>query len=324
MRSGVSALKGVMCLLGVVALTGAKTNGCGPDFEDGGQPPVDCPEGFVFDGQACVPDEVPACPPDSTEQWVCATPEPAVDGMDSPPDLPPEQCWLECVPVDPPICPEGTVEQTVCSGGGGDEDPVPPYDPDQGEGYNPDDPSTPPVPPGECRTECVPVDPGCPPNFHEELICPPGCEEEECYVTCVPNDACPPGSHVETTCYYGDEEGNVSVYCVDECIPDEPPPPPCPEGTHPEIRCYEDMNGGGCIEECVPDYPYPCPPETLPVTTCYPDGTCVQECIPDDPNQCPPGMYLEMICDMNGCFEVCQYIEPDVDEPGDPGQPRQP
>jgi hypothetical protein len=78
MRTGLSALKGVLFLVGVMSLTGAKTNGCGPDLSDGdgegGSEPIECPEGFFFDGQMCVPDD--GCPPGSEEQWVCAGGDP--------------------------------------------------------------------------------------------------------------------------------------------------------------------------------------------------------------------------------------------------------
>ena len=285
MRSGLSALRGVVCLLGVMALTGAKTNGCGPDFDDG-EPPIDCPPGTEFRGQGCEPVDPPACPPDSYAVWAC----PVTASQDGP-DIAPDACWIECLPVEP-ICPDGTVEQIVC-----EDEPMPlPFDED---GSAPDDPTMPPHG-GACWSECVPVDPWCPPGTHEEWVCP-GCTDEDCYPICVPDDPCPPGSRLDFVC---DELG-----CYEVCIPADP----CPPGSYLGFVCDE----FGCYEACIPDGQ--CAPGEHLVVTCYENGPCFEECVPDDPNQCPPGTFLDVVCDPHGCYEVCSPLDDGMGEP--PPQP---
>jgi len=199
MRSGLSAFKGVVCLVGMVLLTGAKTNGCGPDLGDGGDPPVVCPDGFDFDGQSCVPIDPPPpplCPPATEEQVICAATE---DGsMDPNGGGTGGDCWTQCVPIDP-VCPDGTVEQTICEGQVDPGQPVPdPGEAGSGGAFGGGMGGAPPDPGQNCWTECVPIDPACPPGYHEDWVCEPGCDGTDgCYSTCVPDcpDQCPPGSH---------------------------------------------------------------------------------------------------------------------------------
>ena len=156
MRSGLYGLKATLSLVAVMALTGAKSNGCGPDFDDS-DPDIICPDGSVQEGDDCVIIVDPICPDGYAEQTFCegSSSSSSVGGGDDPtaPDAPPffeeEQCWTECVPVVSD-CPPGFIEQTVC--------PEPIFDGGGGE---------PGIPPGECFTECVP-DTFCPPGSHEE------------------------------------------------------------------------------------------------------------------------------------------------------------
>ena len=115
MRNGVFALRGSVCLVAFMVLTGAKTNGCGPDFgDDGGEPPV-CGD----DGSDCVPPDPGNCPPDMIEQWVCVDgdePQPVdEDGNISDAPQGEEQCWLSACRIEP-TCPEGTYEQLGTAG----------------------------------------------------------------------------------------------------------------------------------------------------------------------------------------------------------------
>jgi len=268
MRNGVLALRGSVCLVAFMALTGAKTNGCGPDFgDDGDEPPqIVCPDGFEFDGQDCVAVDPGNCPPDTTEQWVCEDnggedpdqPIPA-DGEADQPMQPPGECWLECVPIDPG-CPEGTVEQVICAGN--EEEP-------QMDGDDPGEP----MPPEQCWIECVPVEPECPCGTHLELVCEP-CDS--------PN---------------GEQ-------CHEECVPDIPEE--CPEGTHLEVICEDSPDGqkGFCYEECVPDDPNQCPEGTYLDFVCDEMG-CYEVCIPF-PDQCPEGTIAVTVCDEMGCYTICE------------------
>ncbi|MGK3997740.1 hypothetical protein [Sorangium sp. So ce1024] len=225
-----------------------------------------------------------------------------IGGSDAGVAPPPDMCWTECVPVGP-YCPPGTREQTVCSGSssvgvggsggwggtggsggsggwggtggsggwgeggsggwgeGGSRDPVPPN------------------PIGGCWTECVPVEPYCPPGTREQTVCS--------------------GS---SSSGYGD--GNFEA------------PTPGTSGTsgsgYGSGGAYP---GGGCWTECIPIEPA-CPPNTLPATVCedampgtssssgsgyggsggaYPGGGCWTECIPIEP-YCPPGMTEQKVC----------------------------
>ncbi len=297
MRSGLSAFKGVVLFMGMALLTGAKTNGCGPDLGGGEtDPSVECPDGFVFDGQACVPIDQPVCPEGTVESYVCAeaVDDPTFFDQGGDPTTDPG-CWVECVPIDPPpVCPDGTMEQVICAGstepdpgmGGGKDDPYP------------GDPNDPVPPEEQCWTECVPIDPTCPPGYHEDYVCEADCNgQETCYLTCTPDcpEECPIGSHKETVC---DEYG-----CYDSCIPDNQ----CPPGTHVEWTCPDGSDQ--CFEECVPDNI--CGPGSHVEYQCD-DYGCWETCVPDD--QCPPGTHLEVQCDDYGCYETC--VQDSICPPG--------
>ena len=335
MRSGLSGLKAVVSLFAVMALTGAKTNGCGPDLGGG----EDCPEGTYFDGQSCVEIEQPEpiCPDGSVEQQVCS----GGGGVDpqNPEEIifEEEQCWIECVPVDPG-CPEGTVEQVVCEGYAGGEEGAPePYPQEE-----------------FCYSECVPTS-QCPPGSHEEWYCDPGCDpdspegghcelycvsdnpcgpdayleticsEEGCYETCTPINPCPPDSYLDYVC---DEYG-----CYETCIPTEV----CPPDSYLDYICDEQ----GCYETCTPIYDE-CPPGTQAQQTCWEDangmgGGCSIECVPVD-YTCPDGSPAQLVCagsggdpgtgggGMGGAepgvppeFEQCWYECPSEESPCPPG-----
>jgi hypothetical protein len=298
MRSGLTVLKGVVCLVGVMMLTGAKTNGCGPDFEDG-EPPIECEDGTIADGDDCVPIE-PVCPEGTYEQIVCAdAPQLAEDGD----VIEPSECWIECLPIEP-VCPDGTYEQVVC--GGGEEPPFDPGDPDQPSDDG-DEPQDMPDYEGPCWIECVPIDPVCPEGYHEEWVCTDDCYEN-CYVECVPdcNEECPEGTHLEYVC---DEMGYCYETCVDDgfCGPDE----------HLETICEDsedDPSGGFCYDVCVPNDP--CGPGSHEEWVCEggpddPKGFCYSICVPDS-QPCPEGQHEEWVCEedpndpMGGfCYPIC-------------------
>ncbi len=182
------AQRAVVSLAAAMMLMGAKGNGCGGATESdgssgsGGEAPIACPDGTVFDGMQCVPDDPtdPVCPDGTPGQIVCA----ATDMQD--PSLPPEeQCWIEC--SGPGTCPPGTHEEWDCP------------------------PSCDGTDPGPCTFFCeddgTPTE--CPPGFHYEE----GCDGDVCWAGCF-DDAqpCPDGTVLVTQC-----DANMS--CKDVCLP---------------------------------------------------------------------------------------------------------
>ncbi|WP_437317295.1 hypothetical protein [Sorangium sp. So ce385] len=421
-----SSLQGLVALSALVVLTGAKGQGCGSADVPTTTPEPDCGPGFHWETvcspceigemceEQCVPDKV--CSPGWIQQTFCGGSSTSVTtsagqgGMDGDVamPMPPEECWTECVPPQP-FCPPGTIEQIACSGGittttatvgsgGWTGSSV-----GVGGAGGMDAGAAMPMPPGECWTECVPVEPHCLPGTKPQTVCggttvavsssvgvggsggyagsgdagawegtggtggvavpppPPGCWTE-----CVPVEPyCPPGTKVQTVCggttvavsssvgvggSGGDAgsgaggsggagawagtggSGGVTTPpnpgdCRTECVPVEPY---CPPGTQAQEICYDGIpettvsagtgygSGGawgGCFIECVPVEPY-CPPDTIPQTVCedsvpgtngstgtgygggaspYPGGGCRTECIPVEP-YCPPGTLEQKIC----------------------------
>lgn len=234
----------------------------------------------------------------------------------------------QCVWVDPPVCPEGMIEQTVCA------DAEPAYDaaPEMGGS----DAGV--AEPSQCWTECVSVDPTCPPGMHEETYCEPSCDGDmgTCSTQCVPDSFCPPDTYSEWIC---DEMG-----CWEQCTPIDPV---CPPDSYPEMVCDENGNcytqctpidpicpdgtyltyecdpNGVCYEVCVP-IDQPCPPgEHLEVQCTDPadpndpmTGVCTEVCVPDDPYGCPPGTHYEEGCDGDVCWAGCVEDQPQPCPPG--------
>ena len=308
MHNGLFGLRAVVSLFAVMALTGAKTNGCGPDLG------TECPEGSEFDGENCVIIVDPICPDGFVEETVCE----GFDGDFPGPITQEAECWTQCVPIDPNVCPPGFVEQTVCEGWAEPADGV--------------DPSFPEPPPDQnCWSECVPES-QCPPGFHEEWICDEGCDPSDptgCALTCVPDDVCPPNSYLDVVCdEYGCYETCIPVDlcppgthldfvcdeygCYETCTPDDV----CPPGTIGQTTCWDDgMMGGGCSFECVPVEL--CPDGTIPQLVCAggmtdpydpsmpaPPEQCWYECFAADPT-CPDGSQTVQTCDENGCIVEC-------------------
>ena len=120
---------------------------------DGCEPPPPPPEDACE--LICVPND--GCGPDMHEEWICDEPPPPPDGpcLDPdgclPPEPGPEGCYPTCVPDGP--CPPGSDVIIACN------DEL-----------------------GECWAECVPVDPGCPPDMVPEPIC----DEWDCWIECLP------------------------------------------------------------------------------------------------------------------------------------------
>ncbi|WP_207217703.1 MULTISPECIES: hypothetical protein [Sorangium] len=354
-----------------------------------------------------MPDNV--CPPGWSQQTFCGGSSTSVTtsagqggmagGVAMP--MPPDECWTECVPPQP-FCPPGTIEQTVCSGGvttttatagsggwtGSSVGVGGAGGMDGGVGM--------PMPPGDCWTECVPVEPYCPPGTKAQTVCsgttvavssssvgvggsggsggsggyagtgvggsggagawegtggsggvtaPP--YPGDCWTECVPLEPyCPPGTQAQTVCDggpnvvsstsvgaggYGGAGGSSGTGwggCWTDCVPVEPY---CPPDTIPQTVCGGSAvsvgstgtgsgSGGGvpspgseyCWTDCVPVEPY-CPPGTQAQEICYdgiPEttvsvgtgygsgggwGGCFIECVPVEP-YCPPGTLEQKVC----------------------------
>lgn len=251
------AQRAVVSLAAAMMLMGAKGNGCGPATESdgtsgtGGDDPIACPDGTVFDGMQCVPDDPtdPVCPDGTPGQLVCA----ATDSQD--PSVPPEeQCWIEC--TDPGTCPPGTHEVVDCP------------------------PSCDGTDPGPCSFFCQPDDPSqCPPGSHYEE----GCDADVCWAGCVDDGIepmCPPGTHPEDQCLPEDpmqpSDPMLPPPCKTVCVPDDPTV--CP----PDMQLEQVCDPMGCYSVCTPIDPAPCPPDTILVTQCDADMTCIDVCLPLD------------------------------------------
>jgi hypothetical protein len=287
-------LIGAVALVSFFGLCGAKAQGCGGTVET--EPaPAPCAQGYHIEN---------VCQDDC---YVSSSADSSSGSGDCQ-----QTCADQCVPDS--ACPDGTIEQTVCaeplssgSGGSGcasDSADTGCYEPPQ---------------PGDCWTECVPIDP-CGAGFHQEWSCgptptpvsdpspsnpPSGSAEpspppDDCVLICVP-DICPPGTIEQTIC---DDPVSSSTDCLDgDC-----PPPPDPSN---------------CWTECVPVDP--CGPGYHEETTCTVSagdsgagagpGTeeCTTTCVPD---QCPPDSVLVEVCDPvtegspPNCWMECQPVEP--------------
>ncbi|WP_437485285.1 hypothetical protein WME75_00465 [Sorangium sp. So ce1014] len=448
-----SSLQGLVALSALVVLTGAKGQGCGSPDEPTTPPEPDCGQGFHWETvcspceigemceEQCVPDNV--CPPGWGQQTFCSdnstTTSVGQGGMAGGGAMPvdPGGCWTECVPPQP-FCPPGTIEQTVCGGGvtsttttagsggwTGTSSGV------GGSGGWAGTGGMMPMPPNECWTECVPVEPYCPPGTQAQTVCggtttatavsvgvgvggsggagawegtggaggvavPP---YPGCWTECVPVEPyCPPGTQAQTVCGgtttatasssvgVGGSDGGANLVappypgdCWTECVPVEPY---CPPGTQAQTACdggpdvdvstsvgaggFGGAGGsgsgtgsstgsgwGGCWTECVPVEPY-CPPDTIPQTVCSGSavsvgstgtgtgtggggiggstgtGGCWTECVPVEP-YCPPGTQAQQVCydgmpepsesvgtgygttsggGSGGCYFECMPVEP--------------
>jgi hypothetical protein len=221
MRTTMIGFKAIASVFAVMMLTGAKTNGCGPDFsEPVGGGDVGCEDGTIFDGlDSCVP--LPVCPEGFFEVQVCAIP-----GSDG--DFSTDGCWTECHPAEP-SCEPGLSLQLVCTGSA------------------PSDGVQEPSIPEECHYECLP-DSLCPPGSHEEVVCEPSCDgkEGECYVTCIPDEPtnpCGPGAYLDTVC---DEFG-----CYETCVSQDSDADGLSDGAEAQIGTdplNPDTDGGGALD----------------------------------------------------------------------------
>ncbi|WP_437689711.1 hypothetical protein [Sorangium sp. So ce176] len=254
----------------------------------------------------CVPPP-PMCPPGTYEQFVCGTGSSTSSttggggwgsasaggggwGMGgSPGDAaaapPPDMCWTECVPV--PYCPPGTTAHTVCegssgvttssvsvgvggSGGADSTSGVGGSGAWDGGGGAGGDTARPAPPIDGCRTECLPVEPTCPPGTREQTVCDGGSsvtvgvggtgggsgasEWGGCWTECIPVEPyCPPGTREQTVC----DDGDVMVATSGSTGTGY-------GGSGGSGGAYP---GGGCWTECIPVEPY-CPPDTIPATVC--------------------------------------------------------
>ncbi|WP_437577583.1 hypothetical protein [Sorangium sp. So ce887] len=301
-----SSLQGLVALSALVVLTGAKGQGCGSPDEPTTPTEPDCGQGFHWETvcspceigemceEQCVPDNV--CPPGWGQQTFCSgsstssTTSVGQGGMAGGGAMPvdPGGCWTECVPP-PPFCPPGTIEQTVCSGGvtsttttagsggwTGTSGGV------GGSGGWAGTGGMMPMPPNECWTECVPVEPYCPPGTQAQTVCG-GTTATASGSSSVGVGGSDGGANLVAPPYPGD--------CWTECVPVEPY---CPPGTQAQTACdggpdvdvstsvgaggFGGAGGsgtgsstgagwGGCWTECVPVEPY-CPPDTIPQTVC--------------------------------------------------------
>ncbi|KYF70434.1 hypothetical protein [Sorangium cellulosum] len=254
----------------------------------------------------CVPPP-PMCPPGTYEQFVCGTGSSTSSttggggwgsasaggggwGMGgSPGDAaaapPPDMCWTECVPV--PYCPPGTTAHTVCegssgvttssvsvgvggSGGADSTSGVGGSGAWDGGGGAGGDTARPAPPIDGCRTECLPVEPTCPPGTREQTVCDGGSsvtvgvggtgggsgasEWGGCWTECIPVEPyCPPGTREQTVC----NDGDVMVATSGSTGTGY-------GGSGGSGGAYP---GGGCWTECIPVEPF-CPPDTIPATVC--------------------------------------------------------
>ncbi|WP_437734367.1 hypothetical protein [Sorangium sp. So ce1335] len=286
---------------------------------------------------------------------------------------PPDMCWTECVPV--PYCPPGTRAHTVCegsssvsstssvgvggsggAGGAGGTGGAGAWDGTGGAGAwdGTNGLAAPPYPTGGgCRTECLPVEPYCPPGTREQTVC-----DGDVMVGSSSSSGTGYGSGTAGTAGTGYGSGTGygagGAYpgggCWTDCVPVEPY---CPPGTREQTVCSGTVGsagstgtgygtggsggaypGGGCWTECVPVEPY-CPPDTVLTTVCedpmpgtsassggygdgafeapmpgtsgssgtgyggsggaYPGGGCWNECLPVEP-YCPPGTTEQKVC----------------------------
>lgn len=290
-----SSLQGLVALSALVVLTGAKGQGCGSVDVPTTPPEPDCGPGFHWETvcspceigemceEQCVPDNV--CPPGWSQQTFCGGSSTSVTtsagqggmagGVAMP--MPPDECWTECVPPQP-FCPPGTIEQTVCSGGvttttatagsggwtGSSVGVGGAGGMDGGVGM--------PMPPGDCWTECVPVEPYCPPGTQAQEICYDGIPETTvsvgtgygsgggwggCFIECVPVEPyCPPGTLEQKVCSGAGSTGtgmDDAAYpgeCWIECVEGAI----CPPEAIKRTICEEPAGGGSppvCRTECV-------------------------------------------------------------------------
>ncbi|WP_437780682.1 hypothetical protein [Sorangium sp. So ce1097] len=219
------------------------------------------------------------------------------------PPNPIDGCWTECVPVEP-YCPPGTREQTVCSGsssssgyGDGDfEAPIPGTSGSSGTGYGGSGGA---YPGGGCWTECIPVEPYCPPNTRPATVCEdpmPGTSSSSGYGDGDFETPMPGTSGSSGTGYGGSGGGYPGGGCWTECIPVEPY---CPPGMTEQKVCSgagtdtgtggagaagAEGEAGGCWFECLEEPT--CPPEAIVRTICEePSGgggfgpVCRTECV---------------------------------------------
>ncbi|WP_437647398.1 hypothetical protein [Sorangium sp. So ce362] len=391
-----SSLQGLVALSALVVLTGAKGQGCGSVSEP--PPDPDCGPGFHWETvcspceigemceEQCVPDNI--CPPGWSQQTFCsgsstsATTSVGQGGMagGGPMPVDPGGCWTECVPPQP-FCPPGTIEQTVCSGWTGGSDGAGAWGSasTSGVGGWGTGGMMPMPPPEECWTECVPVEPYCPPGTQAQTVCggsttiavsvgvggsggsggagawegtggaggvaiPPN--PGGCWTECVPVEPyCPPGTQAQTVCgggssvsvgaggYGGSGPGSTGTG-YGGSGPGSTGTGYGGSGPGSTGTGYGGSGGagyggsggssgtGGCWTECVPVEPY-CPPGTQAQTVCggttvtasssssvgvggsdgganlvappYP-GDCWTECVPVEP-YCPPGTQAQTACD---------------------------
>ncbi|WP_437570763.1 hypothetical protein [Sorangium sp. So ce542] len=349
-----SSLQGLVALSALVVLTGAKGQGCGSADVPTAPPEPDCGPGFHWETvcspceigdmceEQCVPDKV--CPPGWSQQTFCGggstsiTTSAGQGGMDGgvAMPMPPGECWTDCVPPRP-FCPPGTIEQTACSGGvttttatvgsgGWTGSSV-----GVGGAGGMDAGVAMPMPPGECWTDCVPVEPHCPPGTQAQTVCDGTTVAVSSSVGVGGSGGyAGPGDDGAWEGTGGTGGATTPPHpgdCRTDCVPVEPY---CPPGTQAQEICYDGIPDttvsagtgygsggawGGCFIECVPVEPH-CPPDTIPQTVCedsvpgtsgsagtgygggaspYPGGGCRTECIPVEP-YCPPGTLEQKVC----------------------------
>ncbi|WP_437897264.1 hypothetical protein [Sorangium sp. So ce124] len=332
-----SSLQGLIALSALVVLTGAKGQGCGGVDEPSPPPEPNCGPGFHWETvcspceigemceEQCVPDSV--CPADWSEQTICSggTTSSGQGGFAGGTAMPvdPGECWTECIPPQP-YCPPGTIEQTVCggsvtvgvggSGGSGGWGSA-----SSAVGVGGSGPGGIPMPSEPCWTECVPVEPYCPPGTTPQTFCDEGTTVTSSSVGVGGSGGWAGtggagGSGGWAGTGGGTAGGGIGGSDSDFAAPRPP--------------------GGGCWTECVPTAPY-CPPGTTPQTYCDggttvtsssvgvggsggwagtggaggntagadpgfaaplpPGGGCWTECVPTEP-YCPPNSIPQTVC----------------------------
>lgn len=158
MRSGLSAFKGVVLFMGMALLTGAKTNGCGPDLGGGEYASVRRAPRWVRVRRPGVrADSTSLSAPRGPSRATFARRRSTTRRSSIRRRFDDRSRMLGRVRshliLPPPVCPDGTMEQVICAGS---------TEPDPGMGGGKDDPYpgdlNDPVPPEEqCWTECVPI-----------------------------------------------------------------------------------------------------------------------------------------------------------------------
>jgi hypothetical protein len=212
----------VIGIFALVALTGAKGQGCGGGDDETGTtdpPPVACPEGSHLEL---------VCDHGCADGWYgdddigygsgstgSGGPNMGSSGSGYDPGAPPieptGECQEICVPDD--VCPEGSYEQIVCGGYS---------EPNQGGlclDPNGCDPQLEPPPVEECYSVCMPYEP-CGSGGEGYVVC----DDWGCWEECGWNE-CPPGSEPFVEC---DEYGCWETCFGDDDVPPDPEPVPEP------------------------------------------------------------------------------------------------